>query len=309
MGHGMQIIHGFSEPVEAISSVLTIGVFDGVHLGHQALIGRVVHSARRTGRRAAVVTFFPSPYVVLGHGQPYYLTFVEERLALFEQLGVDLGVVIEFTPETARVRAAEFVDQLINRLRMVELCIGHDFALGYKREGNAAFLRQSGQALGFAVCEVDATALGGDVVSSSRIRDALRAGDVATAQTCLGRPFRVTGMVVEGAHRGRAIGFPTANLSVWAGKAVPGGGVYACIAHTNQASYKAVINIGTRPTFDNGQSTVEAHLLDFEGDLYGQPLGLDFIAHLRGEHKFKSVAELVAQIQSDVLRARELLSV
>ncbi len=304
----MQICYNFSEPVEAIPTILTIGIFDGVHLGHQALIRRVVESARVTGRRAAVVTFFPYPYVVLGHGEPYYLTTPDEKNALFEQLGVDLSVVVEFTLETARLRAHEFVGLLVGRLRMTELWIGHDFALGYRREGHATFLRRAGEQCGFTVNEVDATALEGEIVSSSRIRDALRAGDVMTAQRCLGRPFRLTGTVVEGARRGHTIGIPTANLSVWPGKAVPAGGVYACLAHTGHSRFGAVTNIGVRPTFDNGPATIEAHLLDFEGDLYGQTLSLDFVARLRAEQRFKSVIDLVAQVQRDIRRAREILA-
>jgi riboflavin kinase/FMN adenylyltransferase len=304
----MQTLYSLSEPITPTPTVLTIGVFDGVHLGHQALIRRVVESAHTSARRAAVVTFFPYPHVVLGHSQPYCLTSIDEKLALFQQLGVDLSVVIEFTLETARMRAADFIGLLVNQLRLTELWIGHDFALGYQREGNAAFLQQAGPALGFSVNEVDAAALSGEIISSSRIREALRAGDVATARDCLGRPYGLTGAVVAGAHRGRTIGIPTANLSVWAGKATPAGGVYACIAHTGRAHCKAVTNIGVRPTFDNGASTVEAHLLDFEGDLYGQQVALDFIARLRAEQKFHSVTELVAQVHSDIRRAREILA-
>lgn len=302
----MQTFDSFT--AEVVPSVLTIGVFDGVHLGHQALIARVVESAHSTGRRAVVVTFYPYPYVVLGHAIPYYLTTTEEKLALFEQLGVDLSVVLEFTPETARTPAAEFVGWLVGRVGMTELWVGHDFALGYRREGNVAYLRQAGARLGFGVNELDATALEGEIISSSRIREALRAGDVVTARRFLGRPYRLTGAVVEGAKRGRSIGIPTANLDVQPEKAVPLAGVYACLAHAGRSSYQAVTNIGTRPTFDNGAPTIEAHLLDFEGNLYGQTLALEFIARLRGEQRFKEVAQLVAQIHADMDAARQLLN-
>lgn len=293
---------------EVVPSVLTIGVFDGVHVGHQALIERMVESARATGRRAVVVTFYPYPYVVLGHAMPYYLTTTEEKLVLFEQLGVDLSVVLEFTPEMARTPAAAFVDWLVGRVGMTELWVGHDFALGYRREGNVAYLRQAGARLGFGVNELDATALEGEIISSSRIREALRAGDVVTARRFLGRPYRLTGAVVEGAKRGRTIGIPTANLDVQPEKAVPLAGVYACFAHAGRSSYQAVTNIGTRPTFDNGAPTIEAHLLDFEGDLYGQTLSLEFIARLRGEQRFKEVTHLVAQIHADISAARQMLN-
>lgn len=303
----MQTVYNFSDPIDPRPTVLTIGVFDGVHLGHQALIGRVVESARASGRRAAVVTFFPHPYAVLEHRAPYYLTLIDEKLALFEQLGLDLSVVIEFTLETSRVRAASFVEQLVGRLHMTEMWVGHDFALGYKREGNVTFLRQAGRTHGFDVNELDASTLNGEIISSSRIREALRVGDVNTARLYLGRPFRLAGSVAAGAGRGRRLGFPTANLSIRPEKAAPARGVYACLACVGSARYAAVTNIGVRPTFDGGASTIEAHLLDFDGDLYGQALALDFIARLRAEHKFESAAQLAAQVQSDIGRAREIL--
>ncbi|MBN1886970.1 MAG: bifunctional riboflavin kinase/FAD synthetase [Thermoflexales bacterium] len=304
----MQVIHDLSEPIEALPTVLTIGMFDGVHLGHQALIGGVVQSARDSGRRAAVLTFFPHPQAVLSQKRLDYLSDKAEKLAMFEQLGLDLSVEIEFTPGTAQMRADVFAKTLNRQLGLSELWVGHDFALGYKREGNVTFLRQAGQTLGFTVNEVKPSVLNGERISSSRIRAALRSGDVGLAQRYLGRPYHLGGVVVEGARRGHALGIPTANLAVWAEKAVPAGGVYAGLAQLEAARLAAVVNIGTRPTFDNGAVTIEAHLLDFDGDLYGQHLSLDFIARLRGEQRFESVPQLIAQVQSDIRRARDILA-
>jgi riboflavin kinase/FMN adenylyltransferase len=306
----MQVFHNLAIPITQSPTVLTIGAFDGIHLGHQQLIRSVVESARASNRRAALVTFSPLPSVVLGHATPFYLTSNEEKLAELERLGLDVVVIVEFTLETAQIRAAQFVNLLIENLQMREMWIGHDFALGYKREGNAEFLRAMGAERGYTIHSLEPVVLDGQPVSSSRVRDALRAGDIPQANACLGRPFQLGGVVVQGAHRGRRLGVPTANLSVWAEHAVPANGIYACRAHLEGANAlrNAVINIGTRPTFDNGARTIEAHLLDFDADLYGQTMALDFIAYQRPELKYDSVEALVAQMHEDVRIAREILA-
>ena len=312
----MQIFYDLSHSISNLPTVLTIGAFDGVHLGHQQLIRSVVESARDKGCRAALVTFFPAPSVVLGRAVPFYLTSNEEKLAQLERLGLDVVVIVEFTPETAQIRAAQFVNLLVENLRMREMWIGHDFALGYKREGNAEFLRamgvERGTERGYAVHSFEPVMLDGQPVSSSRIRDSLRAGDMRQANACLGRPFQLSGVVVQGAQRGRSLGVPTANLSVWAEHAVPANGIYACRARVGgaTASRDAVTNIGTRPTFDNGLRTIETHLLDAkrDADLYGQTMALDFIAYQRPEVKYDSVEALIAQMREDVRVAREILA-
>jgi riboflavin kinase/FMN adenylyltransferase len=304
----MQIFHSLSNPISDIPAVLTIGAFDGVHLGHRHLIGSAIESARKSGRRAALVTFFPHPSVVLGRVAPFYLTSNEEKLAQLDLLGLDMVVVVEFTREMAQIRAAQFVNLLVENLRMTELWIGHDFALGYKREGDAAFLQAMGVERGYTVHSIEPVLLDGQPVSSSRIRAALRTGDMRQVNTCLGRPFQLNGVVVRGAQRGRKLGFPTANLAVWADHAVPANGIYACRAHVGGATCSAAINIGTRPTFDNGQRTIEAYLLDFDGDLYGQTMTLDMIEYQRPELKFNSVDALIAQMREDVRLTREILA-
>jgi riboflavin kinase/FMN adenylyltransferase len=303
----MQVFHTLFQPISDQPTILTIGTFDGVHIGHQQLIRSVVESARATGRRTALVTFFPHPSVVLGRAEPFYLTSNEEKLAQLELLGLDIAVVVEFTLETSQIRAAQFVNLLFENLQMREMWIGHDFALGHKREGNPAFLQAMGVERGYTVHQVQPLMLDGQPVSSSRIRDALRAGDMRQANACLGRPFRLNGAVVQGAQRGRKMGVPTANLAIWAEHAIPANGIYACRAHVGGVAHRAVTNIGTRPTFDNGVRTVEAHLLDFDGDLYGQTIALDLIEYQRPELKYNSVEALVAQMHEDIRIAQSIL--
>jgi len=306
----MQIFYNLSSLISEQPTALTIGTFDGVHLGHQQLIRSVVASARAMGLRAALVTFFPHPSVVLRRAEPFYLTSNEEKLAQLAKLGLDVTVVVEFTQETAQIRAAQFVNLLIENLAMRELWIGHDFALGYKREGSAAFLRAMGVERGYAFYQAEPVMLDGQPVSSSRIRQALRVGHVRQAAACLGRPFRLNGRVVQGAQRGRKLGVPTANLAVWAEHAIPANGIYACRACVGGATVvrNAVTNIGTRPTFDNGVRTIETHLLDFDGDLYGQTMTLDLIEYQRPEEKYNSIEALVAQMREDIRVARKILS-
>jgi riboflavin kinase/FMN adenylyltransferase len=305
----MRFVHSFEEAQLTEDSVVTIGSFDGVHRGHQALIKQVRAAALPAQRASVVLTFFPHPSVVLGRAQPYYLTAPEEKLVQLNQTGIDLLIELPFTRETAQVRAAEFVDGLLRHLRMRELWIGHDFALGYKREGDADFLTRLGHERGFVVHAVDALTNNGEIISSSNIRAALREGEVAHAAKLLGRPFRLSGKVVPGDARGKTIGVPTANLDVWREHAIPANGVYACRAWVGHIPQRAAVNIGTRPTVtDETRRTVEAHLLDFNKDLYGLNIALDFFQRLRGEQKFSSVQELVTQIKSDIATTRSILS-
>jgi riboflavin kinase/FMN adenylyltransferase len=304
----MQVFHNLLSPISDTPTALTIGAFDGVHLGHQHLIRSVVESAQAQGHRPALVTFFPHPSVVLGRAEPFYLTSNEEKLEQLERLGLDVVVVVEFTQETAHTRAAQFVNSLIENLRMREMWIGHDFALGYKREGNMTFLQAMGVERGYTVHTIEPVLLNDQPVSSSRIRQALQAGDMQQVNVCLGRPFQLRGQVVQGARRGRKLGVPTANLSVWADHAVPRNGIYACRAHVGDATFEAVTNIGTRPTFDNGARTVEAHLMDFEGDLYGETLALDIIEFQRPEEKYGDIEALIVQMREDIRNARNILA-
>jgi riboflavin kinase/FMN adenylyltransferase len=306
----MQILTDLSQ-VNPEPSCLTIGYFDGVHRGHRHLIGQASAAARRQGLRAVLLTFYPHPSVLLRGAEPFYLSTREEKLALLAELDLDLVVIQPFTPGLAQTRGRQFVERLIERVGMVSLWVGPDFTLGYRREGDTSFLQRIGTERDFRVNVVEHKY----DVSSSRIRQALRQGDVALAARNLGRPYCLQGPVVIGAQRGRTIGFPTANVEVAAERAVPANGVYAAWARLSSAQgttqemvqYRAVVNIGTRPTFDNGLRAVEAHLLDFGRNIYGQRLILDFVVRLRPEQRFDSVEELVAQIHRDVEQARQLL--
>lgn len=286
---------------------VVIGAFDGVHRGHQQLIGNMLTRAHATSRAAVVITFFPHPSVFLRGRRPsFYLSTPEEKAEFIAALGVDALVTHTFDEAFVNITAGAYVQQLVSHARLNELWCGADFALGHNREGNVAYLRAAGERLGFTV-NVQAPALmDGEVISSTRIRQSLRDGAVEAAAKLLGRPFRLTGTVVEGAKRGRTIGIPTANLSVSEEHAVPAVGVYACRAN----GQPAVTNIGFRPTFNSTEPslTIETHLLDFNGDLYGQAVTLEFIARLRPEMKFAGVETLVAQIKQDIENAKSLLT-
>jgi len=289
---------------------LTVGAFDGVHRGHQALLGDMTAAARATGRAAVAITFFPHPSVVLRGRRPsFYISTPEEKASLIADLGVDALVTHPFSEAIANIRATEFVERLLDLANLNELWCGDDFALGHNREGTVEFLRAEGKQRGFTVKIQPPFLMDGEVVSSTRIRQTLRDGAVEQAARYLGRPFRLAGTVVEGAKRGRQLGIPTANLAVWEEQAAPAVGVYACRAEHADWQGQAVVNIGYRPTFDGAQPKpiIEAHLLEFDGNLYGQTLTLDFVARLRAEMKFAGVEALLAQIRRDIDEARERL--
>lgn len=302
-------IHALTDIQLTTPAIVSIGMFDGVHTGHQALVDRLVAEAHASNRTSVVLTFFPHPDVVLkGVTGRYYLTSSETRAQLLLDRGVDLVITHAFDESVSQIRAADFVGELCDHLKMAALWVGPDFALGYKREGDVPFLRKMGLARGYTVETVDLwLSDGGEVISSTRIREALRAGDMERANRWLGRPYRVRGEVEGGDQRGRTIGFPTANVHVWDQKLLPANGVYACWAIVNGERHMAVTNVGIQPTFERSLMKVEAHILDFRQDLYDQQLELEFIQRLRPEQRFDGVDALIAQIQQDVERGREVL--
>lgn len=307
----MPHIYRLADAHPARPTVVAVGVFDGVHLGHQHLLKRLAARAQAKNYSPAVLTFHPHPDVVLGRAEGrYYLTSPEQRAAVLSALGAEWIVTHPFNDEVRQMRAAAFVNSLLEHLAMRELWVGPDFALGYKREGNVDFLRAEGERKGFTVEIVQlVTSDGnGNTVSSSRVRAALEAGEIDNVTRWLGRPYRLEGEVVRGDGRGRTIGFPTANIDVWEQQVLPAKGVYAGWAHLNGETFMAVANVGKRPTFDGKIVTVEAHLLDFDRDIYGAHLVFDLVARLRPEMKFNGIEELVAQIKRDVVRGRELLT-
>jgi riboflavin kinase / FMN adenylyltransferase len=290
---------------------VTLGAFDGLHRGHQALIGEMVAAAHAQDQAAVVVTFFPHPSVVLRGRRPsFYLSTPDEKAEYLRQLGVDALVTHPFDREVANITAAQFVERLVRYAHLHQLWAGPDFALGHNREGDINYLRAAGQRLGFAVHVREPVLIDGEVISSTRIRQTLRDGAVEQAARYLGRPFRLSGQVVEGAQRGRKLGIPTANVAVSEETAVPAVGVYAARAYSAGGPAPAVVNIGFRPTFEGGEArpVIEAHLLDFSGDLYRSTLTLEFIARLRPEMKFPGIDALVAQIKRDIESARVILA-
>lgn len=305
----MRHITSLAEAHPARASVVTIGAFDGVHRGHQYLIGELVEFAQSHDLAPVVLTFYPHPEMVLRGFQPgFYLTLPDTKANLLGQLGVELVVTHPFNDEVRHIRAADFVQNLLTHLQMRALWIGSDFAMGYQREGNVDFLSQQGKQRGFEVRVIDLMNAGGERVSSSRIREALSAGDVIEAARLLGRPHVVVGEVIRGEGRGRTIGVPTANLAIPPELAIPARGVYAGWAELDGQRHAAVVNIGMRPTFDgSGALTVEAHLLDFGDNLYGKTVQLAFTDRLRDEQKFPGIEALVAQIHRDIELARSQL--
>ncbi len=291
-------------------SVVTIGVFDGVHRGHQHLIKRLVQQAHQNNHLAVVLTFFPHPDVVLRNiDGPYYLTTAEQRAQLLIELGVDCVVTHPFNEDIRQVRAADFVDQLINHLRIERLWVGEDFALGYKREGNVTFLTQKGGEKGFSVELIDTLLADNQQrVSSSLIRDAIQQGKMQQVRQWLGRGYSLSGEVIHGKKLGRTIGFPTANIDYWLQQIIPMNGVYAGWAYLGDERFMAMINVGISPTFEYKGVTVEAYLVNFDRDIYGENLTLTFEFFLRPEEKYDGLDALIAQINRDVEEGIKLLS-
>ncbi|WP_322496540.1 bifunctional riboflavin kinase/FAD synthetase [Chloroflexus sp.] len=307
----MQIARDLTPGLANRATVLTIGRFDGVHLGHQQLIRTTVERARTLDMLSAVLTWEPHPRAVLQPGQPLQLlSDLDEKIEQIRRLEPDLLIVAPFTEEIRRMAAAEYMARISAALPVREIWVGEDFAMGRGREGDIPRLMEIGRGLGFAIGALSKYTVAGIPVSSSRIRELVLAGNVAGAGALLGRPFALRGIVTRGDGRGRQIGFPTANVQVSPDVALPANGVYACRAYlTTGAVVPAVTNIGVRPTFDGTRRIVEAYLLDWEGDLYDQPLRLELLMRLRNERKFNGIDELVAQIHHDVAEARAVLGV
>ena len=305
----MRIDRELAEALPDRDSVLTLGVFDGVHRGHQHLIGTVVQQARAAGGVAVVVTFRNHPASVLRPDfKPRYLTGLKDRMQLMRDLQVDLVVPITFDLEMSNLRARDFVALLQRRLRMVGLVVGPDFAMGRKREGGVETLAALGDQMGFSLTVANLLADDGRPVRSTVIRSTLAEGDLAQVRTLLGRHFALDGEVEKGAGRGKGLGFPTANLRVAPDRALPGDGIYATWALVGDRRYMAATSIGTRPTFEETDRTVEAFLLDFDGDLYGSEIRLTFVQRLRDDIKFDSVQELKDQMDRDVGETKRVLA-
>jgi riboflavin kinase/FMN adenylyltransferase len=296
--------------------VATIGVFDGVHRGHQGLIQRAVELARQRDVPSVVVTFDPHPSEVVRPGShPAQLTTLRRKAELVEELGVDVFCVLPFTPELSKMPGDEFVHEiLVERLHVSAVVVGENFRFGNRAQGDVELLAKLGSRFGFVAegAKLLTSANNGEITfSSTYIRACVDAGDVVAAEAALGRPYRLEGIVVRGDGRGHELGFPTANLSTARYTAVPADGVYACrftlLAANGRRSLKAAVSVGTNPTFSGRERRVEAFVLDVDEDFYGQRVGLDFIGRLRDMERFDSVDGLIEQMHADVAKAREVL--
>jgi riboflavin kinase/FMN adenylyltransferase len=305
----MRIVRGLpSVPPERRPSAVALGVFDGVHVGHRAILGAAVAHARATGASALVCTFEPHPLEVLQPDRaPQAITTLDERLELIADCGVDGTVVLTFTRELAAVEPEAFVkDVLVDRLAARQVVVGFNHRFGRGARGDAALLRDLGGRLGFSVDVIEPLSVDGVPVSSTAIRAALGRGELASAERMLGRPYTLPGKVVAGAGRGRTLGFPTANVAPDR-PVLLAPGVYACGTEVGGQAHRAVVNVGVRPTFGEDALAVEAYLLDFAGDLYGQTIRLTFMSRIREERRFPNVDALRAQIADDVDTARKRL--
>jgi len=305
----MKLMRDLAEGALDKPSNICIGVFDGVHLGHRYLVSKVLESARSTGHLSGVVTFDRRPAELLTpHREIRYLTTLEEKLDLLGQLGLDFVVALPFTEQLADTTARDFITALVERLHMRELWTGPDFALGRGREGDAEYLHSLAEELGFQNHRLQPLTQSGDVISSTRIRNLIREGRVADATDLLGRYPSIKGAVARGVRRGHKLGFPTANLALDERLIAPANGVYAARILWDGANRAGVVNIGQRPTFeDQAQTTLEAHILDFAGDLYGKIVQVEFVKRLRPEKRFESAEALIAQMKTDVANTRLVL--
>jgi riboflavin kinase / FMN adenylyltransferase len=307
----MKIYEGLDGFQAIPNAVVTSGTFDGVHLGHQKIIQRIRDLAREIQGETVLITFWPHPRLVLypdEHNLRLLTTF-EEKAALLRQLGIDHLVTIPFTPEFSQLSSEEFIKKvLIGKIQTKVLVIGYDHRFGKNREGSFEYLQANCKEFGFDLEEISRQDVEEIGVSSTKIRKALESGDIKTATSYLGRPYEINGLVVKGQQIGRSIGFPTANIHIPNSyKLIPHDGVYAVEAKIDGAIYKAMLNIGNRPTVDGTKKTVEAHLFDFQGDLYNKLITVYFKEFIREEKKFNDLDELKSQLTKDQKTAKSIL--
>ena len=285
--------------------VATIGAFDGIHRGHQLLLGQVVERARYLGLESLCVTFDPHPDIVLYPDRRLtYLSDRAEKERILDGLGLDHVLVFEFTRELSMLRAEEFLGIIRERHELAELWVGSDFALGRDRSGTITALAEIGRVDGFALHVVPPQKVDREVISSTAIRNLLAEGNVRHANRLLGRRYRISGPVEQGAARGRQLGWPTANIRPDPRRALPADGVYLAVVPLDATEWRAVVNLGSRPTFQEGERLLEVHLLDFDGDLYGRELAVEFVDRIRDVRRFESVDALREQIARDAAAAR-----
>lgn len=306
----MHVVHGYKHvPPELRGASIAIGNFDGVHRGHRALIKEAQARARATSHISGVLVFEPHPREFFQPDEGHFrLTTLTRKLALFEKLALGVAFVEKFDAELASLKAVEFIERvLVAGLGVSHVVIGYDFYFGNKRSGNPELMVRTGEELGFGVTVMPPLAESGETFSSSAVRLLLAQGDVKGAARMLGENWRVAGKVVGGAKRGTGMGFPTANVPMPKGTTL-GHGIYAVKAHIDHLAFDAAAYLGTRPTFDDGMPILEVFLFDFNGDLYGREIEVEFIDFVRGDRKFRSAEELVAQMHNDIGKAKEILA-
>lgn len=299
------------DQIQLDGSWISIGSFDGVHRAHQEILKGMVAGAHQAGLPAVVITFYPHPSVVLrGNQGHFYLTSPDQRAELISALGVDHVITLNFTKELAATPAQDFIGLLNQRLGLKELWVGYNFALGRGREGDIPTLQRLGDIFDYRLVVSPPIEIDGQVVSSSLVRSALSKGEVDQAAHMLGRLYDLSGTVIHGDGRGHLIGIPTANLDFWPERATPTIGIYATWAWVDGVRYSAVTSIGYRPTFEDRplQPRTETLILDFDQNLYGRQLRIEFVEYLRDEEKFPSVEALISQIQMDIEQARGSLT-
>jgi riboflavin kinase/FMN adenylyltransferase len=290
-------------------TLLAVGVFDGVHAGHRYLLEKLQQRAAEKDLLSGVVTFSPHPQSVLHpHNELPWLSDVDDRIKSLQGLGIDIVALVTFNPRVAQLSAREFLSSLKKHLKMRGLMVGPDFVLGRDREGNIDLLRALAREMKFSVEVVPPYTIDGEVVSSTLIRQALAQSDMRRVKRLMGRYFHLRGKVTTSGKRGRALGFPTANLDIKPQQALPGNGVYATITQLDGKQFPSATNIGTHPTFGEGERMVETHLIQYKGDLYGKEIRVQFVQKLRDEQRFASVEELKKQIGKDIREAEIALA-
>lgn len=303
----MRVVEDISSYSPARGLCLTIGNFDGLHLGHQEFIRAAAEIAGEKGLDFAAMTFWPHPRTVLKPESPHFpLADRDERLRLMEAMGVPLVFELPFDKHVAALSAREFAERILMPISLSHLVIGHDFSMGRNRQGAPDVLRAIGASCGFALDQIPAFKINGEPVSSSRLRQTIAKGDMQEARKMLGRNYALNGKIVHGEARGRLMGFPTANLGQTR-SLLPGFGVYACLAHVNGKTLPAATSVGVNPTFDGRAATVESFFLEGGEDLYDQDMRLEFVAKIRDQIKFPSAEDLARQISRDTEKAREIL--
>lgn len=301
----MRVVRSMGDITPGERFAVTIGAFDGVHLGHQALFGHLIDQAKQHQASTLAITFDPDPAEVVSPNPPPYLSDLDRKIELIGGLGIDELCVAHFDEQVKNMSAEQFMDLLVEDAAVAELVIGHDFAMGHDRKGTQTVLQAYAAYHNFDFSVTSAFMVDGQPVSASRIRRALSVGELDQANRLLGRPHCIRGTVVEGDKRGRQIGFPTANLGLNQRWAIPSDGVYVAWTDLNDGRHQSVVNVGLRPTFDSDQRTIESYIMDFSADIYGQPIAIEFLHRLRGEEKFSGIDAIREAIASDVEAGRE----